>query len=211
MARYGDNAIDEVRQRADLVEIIGAHVRLRRTGRNFVGLCPFHNEQTPSFSVNAERGFYHCFGCGAGGTVFNFMMKVEGLSFPEAIRSLATRYGVSLPEQKIDGPAAAERDALARANQTAAEFYAHVLWNTHDGELARERKHAADLARMVGIVARRRPHHFRAAAQAISALPSPMEISASAEETTAIARSADTPNGSAVVALPVRSGSTSMS
>ncbi len=138
MARYGDNAIDEVRQRADIVEIIGAHVRLRRAGRNFVGLCPFHNEKTPSFSVNAERGFYHCFGCGAGGTVFNFMMKVEGLTFPEAIRSLATRYGITLPELKNDGPAAAERDALTRANQTAAEFYAHVLWNTNDGELARE-------------------------------------------------------------------------
>ena len=142
MARYGDNAIDEVRQRADIVEIIGAHVRLRRTGRNFVGLCPFHNEKTPSFSVNPERGFYHCFGCNAGGTVFNFIMKVEGLTFPEAIRSLATRYGVSLPELKNDGPAAAERDALARANQTAAEFYAHVLWNTHDGELAREYLHS---------------------------------------------------------------------
>ena len=138
MARYGDNAIDEVRQRADIVEIIGAHVRLRRAGRNFVGLCPFHNEKTPSFSVNAERGFYHCFGCGAGGTVFNFIMKVEGLSFPEAIRSLATRYGVSLPELKNDGPGAAEREALAKANQTAAEFYAHVLWNTPDGEQARE-------------------------------------------------------------------------
>src|SRR3984893_3503218 len=138
MARYGDNAIDEVRQRSDIVEIIGAHVRLRRAGRNFVGLCPFHNEKTPSFSVNAERGFFHCFGCGAGGTVFNFIMKVEGLSFPEAIRSLATRYGVSLPEQKHDGPAAAERDAIARANQIAADFFAHVLWNTHDGELARE-------------------------------------------------------------------------
>ena len=138
MARYGDNAIDEVRQRSDIVEIIGAHVRLRRAGRNFVGLCPFHNEKTPSFSVNPERGFFHCFGCGAGGTVFNFLMKVEGLSFPEAIRSLATRYGVSLPEQKHDGPAAAERDAMAQANQVAADFFAHVLWNTHDGELARE-------------------------------------------------------------------------
>jgi len=138
MARYGENAIDEVRQRADIVEIIGAHVRLRRAGRNFVGLCPFHNEKTPSFSVNAERGFYHCFGCGAGGTVFNFIMKVEGLSFPEAIRSLATRYGVSLPEQKYDGPAAAEREAMRKANQTAAEFYSHVLWNTPDGEQARE-------------------------------------------------------------------------
>ena len=138
MARYGENAIDEVRQRTDIVEIIGAHVRLRRAGRNFVGLCPFHNEKTPSFSVNAERGFYHCFGCGAGGTVFNFIMKVEGLSFPEAIRSLATRYGVTLPELKNDGPGAAEREALQKANQTAAEFYSHVLWNTPDGAQARE-------------------------------------------------------------------------
>src|ERR1700737_4806390 len=138
MARFSDDKLEEVRSHADIVEVIGAHVRLRRTGRNFVGLCPFHNEKTPSFSDSPERGFFHCFGCGAGGTVFNFIMKVEGLTFPETIRSLATRYGVSLPELKHDGPAAAERDALTRANQTAAEFYAHVLWNTHDGELARE-------------------------------------------------------------------------
>ena len=138
MGRFGDNAIDEVKQRADIVEIVGTHVRLRRAGRNFVGLCPFHNEKTPSFSVNAERGFYHCFGCGAGGTVFNFIMKVEGLTFPEAVRSLARRYGVKLPENEESGPAAAEREAIARANQVAAEFFAHVLWNTNDGEMARE-------------------------------------------------------------------------
>src|SRR3984957_11148064 len=138
MARFGQDKIEEVRTRADIVEIVGAQVRLKRAGRNFVGLCPFHNEKTPSFSVNPERGFFHCFGCGAGGTVFNFLMKVEGLSFPEAIRSLATRYGVSLPEQKNEGPAAAERDAMAQANQVAADFFAHVLWNTNDGELARE-------------------------------------------------------------------------
>src|ERR1700680_168000 len=120
MARFSDDKLEEVRTRADIVEVIGAHVRLKRAGRNFVGLCPFHNEKTPSFSVNPERGFFHCFGCGAGGTVFNFLMKVEGLSFPEAIRSLATRYGVSLPEQKHYGPAAAERDAMAQANQVAA-------------------------------------------------------------------------------------------
>lgn len=138
MGRFGDNAIEEVRQRADIVEIIGAHVRLRRTGRNFVGLCPFHNEKTPSFSVNPERGFFHCFGCGAGGTVFNFIMRIEALTFPEAVRSLARRYGVTLPENEERGPAAAERDAIARANQTAADFFHHVLWNTPDGTLARE-------------------------------------------------------------------------
>jgi DNA primase len=138
MGRLGDNSIEEVRQRADIVEIIGGHVRLRRTGRNFVGLCPFHNEKTPSFSVNPERGFFHCFGCGAGGTVFNFIMKIEGATFPEAVRSLARRYGVKLPEQGESGPGAAEREALGRANQVAAEFFSHVLWNTNDGEMARE-------------------------------------------------------------------------
>jgi DNA primase len=138
MARFGDNAIEEVRSRADIVEVIGAHVRLRRAGRNFVGLCPFHTEKTPSFSVSPERGFFHCFGCGAGGSVFNFVMRVEGLSFPEAVRSLARRYGVSIPEFTESGPGAAEREAFSRANQLAAEFFFHVLWNTPDGALARE-------------------------------------------------------------------------
>lgn len=141
MARYGQNAIEEVRSRADIVEIIGAHVRLRRTGRNFTGLCPFHDEKTPSFSVSAERGFFHCFGCGAGGTVFDFVMRIEGLTFPEALQSLARRCGVTLPAPE-GGPgdiaAVGERDKLIAANQVAADFYAHVLWNTPDGSLGRE-------------------------------------------------------------------------
>jgi DNA primase len=87
----GSGGVEEVRARADILEIIGAHVRLRRAGRNYVGLCPFHDEKTPSFSVNAERGFFHCFGCGAGGTVFDFLMKTEALNFSEALHSLAER------------------------------------------------------------------------------------------------------------------------
>jgi DNA primase len=139
MGRFGDDQIEEVRTRADIVEVIGAHVRLRRTGRNFVGLCPFHNEKTPSFSVNAERGFFHCFGCGAGGTVYNFVMRMEGLTFPEAVRSLARRYGVTLPEHEVPGgPSGTEREQMMRANEVAAEFFAHVLWNTEDGALARD-------------------------------------------------------------------------
>src|ERR1039458_6833525 len=138
MGRFGDDKIEEVRSRADIVEIVGAHVRLRRAGRNFVGLCPFHNEKTPSFSVNAERGFFHCFGCGAGGSVFNFIMRVEGLTFHEAVRSLARKYGVTLPEHDQSGPAAGEREAMLKANEVAAEFFAHVLWNTTDGALARD-------------------------------------------------------------------------
>ncbi|HEX4208808.1 MAG TPA: DNA primase [Candidatus Binataceae bacterium] len=134
MARSG--AIEEVRARADILEIVGAHVRLRRAGRNYVGLCPFHQEKTPSFSVNAERGFFHCFGCGAGGTVFDFVMKTEALNFAEALQSLAKRYGIRLPEVRgsVSSP---ERDALNAANQTAAEFFAHVLWNTSEGAVAR--------------------------------------------------------------------------
>src|ERR1700693_2677587 len=138
MGRFGDDKIEEVRSRADIVEIVGAHVRLRRAGRNFVGLCPFHNEKTPSFSVNAERGFFHCFGCGVGGSVFNFITRVEGLTFPEAVRSLAKKYGVTLREHDVAGPAAGEREAMLKASEVAAEFFAHVLWNTTDGAMARD-------------------------------------------------------------------------
>jgi DNA primase len=139
MGRFGEDKIEEVRQRADIVEVIGAHVRLKRTGRNFVGLCPFHQEKTPSFSVNAERGLFHCFGCNAGGSVFNFIMKMEGLTFPEAVRSLAQRYGIELPEEQYGGgPSKSERDSMYLANQTAAQFFSHVLWKTPDGEQPRE-------------------------------------------------------------------------
>jgi DNA primase len=139
MGRLGDDKIEEVRQRADIVEVIGAHVRLKRTGRNFVGLCPFHQEKTPSFSVNAERGFFHCFGCNTGGSVFNFVMKMDGLNFPEAVRSLAQRYGVDLPEEDAGGgPSRSERDAMYTANLTAADFFEHVLWKTPDAQHARD-------------------------------------------------------------------------
>jgi DNA primase len=138
MARVGQGKIEEVRARADIVEIIGAHVRLRRTGRNFVGLCPFHNEKTPSFTVSAERGFFHCFGCGVGGTVFDFVMRTEGMTFPEALQTLAKRYGIAIAAAEPNGPASGERDLLLRTNQFAADFYAHVLWNTDDGVLARD-------------------------------------------------------------------------
>jgi len=169
MARVGQDKIEEVRSRADIVEIVGAHVRLKRTGRNFVGLCPFHNEKTPSFTVNAERGFFHCFGCGAGGTAFDFVMRIEGLTFPEALQSLARRYGITLPERG-EGGAAGERDAWFLANQTAAEFFAHVLWNTEDGKSARDylksRRITTDTARafMLGF-APARPANLASALQ----------------------------------------------
>ncbi|MGH7813886.1 MAG: DNA primase [Candidatus Binataceae bacterium] len=147
MGFFGDDKIEEIRSRADIVEIIGAHVRLRRAGRNFVGLCPFHNEKTPSFSVNAERGFFHCFGCGAGGSVFNFIMRTDGLTFPEAVRSLAQRYGVALPERgESAGPPAGEREAMRSANEVAADFFEHVLWKTEDGAAARDYLKAREIS-----------------------------------------------------------------
>jgi len=137
--RYPADKIEEVRSRADIVEVIGAHVRLRRSGRNFLGLCPFHDEKTPSFTVNAERGFFHCFGCGVGGTVFDFVMRQEGLTFPEALVSLARRFGINLPQPQAggDGASGQEREKLFAANQAAAEFYGHLLWNAPEGAAAR--------------------------------------------------------------------------
>ena len=139
MARFGQDKIEEVRARADIVEVVGTQVRLKRAGRNFVGLCPFHNEKTPSFNVNAERGFFHCFGCGVGGTVFDFVMRVEGATFPEALQSLARRYGIVLPERSEPGGTGAERTRSLRPRERSPrpEFYSHVLWNTPDGEIAR--------------------------------------------------------------------------
>lgn len=138
MARFAQDKLEELRDRANIVEVIGTHVRLKRAGRNHVGLCPFHNEKTPSFSVNAERGFFHCFGCGVGGTVFDFVMRLEGLTFPEAVQSLARRYGVILPETQEPGaPPPGEREAMYRANEFAATFFSHLLWKTPAGEAAR--------------------------------------------------------------------------
>ncbi|HTW89789.1 MAG TPA: DNA primase [Candidatus Binataceae bacterium] len=138
MARFAQDKLEELRDRANIVEVIGTHVRLKRAGRNYVGLCPFHNEKTPSFSVNAERGFFHCFGCGVGGTVFDFVMRLEGLNFPETVQSLARRYGVTLPETQEPGaPPPGEREAMYRANEFAATFFSHLLWKTPAGEAAR--------------------------------------------------------------------------
>src|SRR5271170_7573554 len=138
MAPFSDTQLEEVRSRADIVEVIGTHVRLRKAGRNFVGLCPFHGEKTPSFTVSREKGFFHCFGCGAGGTVYNFLMRMEGVTFPEAVRSLANRYGITLPEERGDPRAGVEREAMLRAAEVANDFFSHVLWTDKAGAPARD-------------------------------------------------------------------------
>ena len=94
-----EEKVSEIRNAADIVEVVSEAVRLKKTGKNHVGLCPFHTEKTPSFTVNPDKQIFHCFGCGTGGNVFTFLMKHDGVSFPEAVRSLARRCGVDLPER----------------------------------------------------------------------------------------------------------------
>src|SRR5215510_2056909 len=133
--RIPDTILAEIRARISIVETLSAYVALRKTGRNYVGLCPFHSEHTPSFSVNEEGGFFHCFGCGVGGNVFTFLTRIEGISFPEAARRLAQRAGVALPQTAKD-PQAQERARLFRLNELATTYFQRCLWGTV-GELAR--------------------------------------------------------------------------
>jgi DNA primase len=120
-----DEIIRAVRERASLTEVVSDVVALRRRSRGAVGLCPFHSEKTPSFTVSEERGFYHCFGCGEHGDVFAFVMKTQSLSFPDAVRRVAERFGVPLP---ADADEAGRRGApLLTANATAAEFFRAAL------------------------------------------------------------------------------------
>ena len=115
--------IDAIRERTDIVEIVSRYVELRRSGRNLRGLCPFHQEKTPSFYVDPERQMFKCFGCGQGGNVFTFLMEMEGVSFPEAVRTLGRECGVEVSER----PGRAQRrelnDRLYAANRFAARFY----------------------------------------------------------------------------------------
>ena len=119
--RIRDEAIRAVRERASLSEVVSDVVALRRRGRSAVGLCPFHSEKTPSFTVSEERGFFHCFGCGEHGDVFAFVMKTQALTFPEAVRRVAERFGVPLPEEA--GVPAQRREPLAAVNAVAAAFF----------------------------------------------------------------------------------------
>ena len=109
-----DNFKETLKQQADIVRVIGDYVKLRKAGaRDFTGLCPFHAEKTPSFSVSAARQFYYCFGCAASGDVFTFVQKVENISFPEAVRLIAQKLGVAMPKVAFSSPAEA-RDAQVR-------------------------------------------------------------------------------------------------
>lgn len=134
--RIPEETLQSIRDRISLVELVSKYVRLRQSGRNHTGLCPFHDEKTPSFSVSDDRGYFKCFGCGAGGNAFTFLMRIEKLEFPEAVEQLAARAGVELPQRREDGPAAQARESLVAINERAAEFYRRS-WAAPQGEPAR--------------------------------------------------------------------------
>ena len=128
MAGIPDHIIDQVRERTDIVEIISRYVRLKKAGRNYKAPCPFHSEKTPSFMVSPAKQIYHCFGCGAGGNVFSFLMKYERLEFPEAVRELAKKAGVTMPASSTrDSRNNSMSEMLHAVNEKAAAFFRKAL------------------------------------------------------------------------------------
>lgn len=127
---YSDEVIEEVRSRNDIVDIVSQYVKLKRSGSNYVGLCPFHNEKSPSFSVSQSKQFYYCFGCGAGGNVFKFLMQYDNCTFQEAVQTLAERSGVTLPEaerSEESRQASEKRQKLLEINKLAAGYFYYQL------------------------------------------------------------------------------------
>jgi len=127
---------DEVKSKLNIIDVIGEKVTLKKAGRNFKGLCPFHNEKTPSFMVSADRQVFHCFGCGKGGSVIDFVMEYEHMEFLEALEELAQRAGVTLTRKKSDSPERKLKDTLFEINHLASEFYHYILTKHPLGEKA---------------------------------------------------------------------------
>ena len=122
-----DDDIERLKATVSIVDVVSEVVQLRKVGRNFVGLCPFHAEKSPSFNVNPSRGFYHCFGCQEGGDVISFLMKIDGLSFAESLERLADKYGVVLRREdgdQVERPRGPARGRLIEAHKIAQEYYA---------------------------------------------------------------------------------------
>ena len=135
-----DHIIDEIRDRTDIVTVISDHVVLKKVGKNFKGLCPFHSEKTPSFSVSPDKRIYHCFGCGVGGNVFKFVMEIQSISFPEVLKVLAERAGIPLPRNSSDhstDPGHKERESLRKLNEAATRYFQSLLKNPEGGLSAR--------------------------------------------------------------------------
>src|ERR671916_2325093 len=141
MSLYTKDSIERVKEAVDMVELVGTRSDLRRVGTRFTGLCPFHDERTPSFSVRPDVGRYHCFGCGEDGDVFAFVQTTETLDFPEAVKRLAEESGVELRRERED-PQEEERrrrrERLYSLLERAASFYANYLWESDEASKARD-------------------------------------------------------------------------
>jgi DNA primase len=136
-----EDKIADIRNTADIVDIVSEAVILKKSGKNYLGLCPFHQEKTPSFTVSPDKQIFHCFGCHEGGNVFTFLMKHQGISFPEAVKMLARRYGITLPREEWSPEqekAESERQRLLSVNAMAAEFFHRCLTEDQKGKSARE-------------------------------------------------------------------------
>ena len=134
-----EDKILEIKNAADIVDMVSEVVHLKKAGKNFVGLCPFHTEKTPSFTVSPEKQIFYCFGCGAGGNIFSFLMKNEGLTFPEAARSLARRYGIEIPSSGLtpeQKKRITERESLMDINRQAMDFFSRALHSGASGQAA---------------------------------------------------------------------------
>ncbi len=136
MSRISESTINEIRNRADIIALVSRYVELKQAGRNWKGLCPFHSEKTPSFNVNSDRQMFHCFGCQEGGDVIGFLMKHDGLSFPEAVRSLADELGIEIADD-LDGTDVGLSSRIFEANQLAQDLYREAL-RTPEGKIARD-------------------------------------------------------------------------
>jgi len=152
-----DEKKEEIRESADLVEVVGDYVRLKRSGSGYVGLCPFHDEKTPSFHVTPSLGIYKCFGCGESGDVFNFVMEMEGVGFQEALQSLAERYGISLPEQQRPGDSEEYKlkEGVYHALRFAGLYFHRQLLELEEAQKARnyleKRGYAGDIIKKFGL------------------------------------------------------------
>ena len=134
-----EDVINQVRDRVDIAEVVGHHVSLTRAGQNLKGLCPFHQEKSPSFTVSPSRQIFHCFGCGAGGNVFTFLMRITGANFPETVRELGQKFGIDVPDSGPSaGPQAAQASRLEPLNRAVTAWFQQNLRDGVTGATARD-------------------------------------------------------------------------
>jgi DNA primase len=148
-----DSVLAELRSAADIVQIVGEHTRLKKAGRSWKGLCPFHNERTPSFTVDREKGLFHCFGCGAGGDVIHFVRQMDRLDFPEAVEALASRFGVTIPRRAFRRPQEDRKEKILEAVSAAHRFFMAELAKPGNKAAAylTERGVAPEMSRRLGL------------------------------------------------------------